>query len=307
MAVPRIFEAMTLVSNRKRHYHWMWGGEPSHGHFVEYIYQILSIISCVIFVVGSFCFLPGFPAYVIKTGDMLFIIGSIIYMVMSFHTLLEIRSTVKQKGEMDAYSRGEIFCEWFEQILYFVAAVIFTIGTVLFWPGIPWANEDSAKYGEFVATWFFIVGSYGFVLATFCNSIAMTERGNRTAVPGKVGIVCHWMMVWELFLSLFGGILFVIGSYLYRPGFRNDCSQYRLIEDEETSHGTAHEEVNDYCVSVLKSGTYMYIIGSFLYTFQAITCFVRCIIRHHFIPKDDGWFLKEGDSSSNDEREGNGH
>merc|ERR1740121_191590 len=72
----------------------------------------------------------------------------------------------------------------------------------------------------------------------------------------------------ELWLSIVGSALFVVGSFLYRPIYSNDC------------HGRSGEKTGDgMCVNVTNQGTKLYIVGSIAFTIMAALSLVRIRLR----------------------------
>lgn len=277
-------------TSRVRCYHWPCGGEATHGHFLEYFIGLTLVAASIMFVVGSYCFLTGNPKWITMLGDELYIAGSLIYLVTSLYSAVELSMSCC------AYHQREV-SEMFENILYIVAALIFTAGTVLFWPEL-WDGhgEQVALTCEIWGSYCFIIGSIGFCMASFFNALSLNRDAERAATIGnstkKRDIViakrCHYLTISALFFSQLGGVLFVAGSYLYRPGFNNHC------DPEKEALGT--EEPESFCVNVLDEGTRLYIIGSFFYLAQSVLALIKIYLKHQIS-------AEIGDSSDDEDGE----
>lgn len=172
------------------------------------IVELLDILGGVIFLVGSVCFLPAYSekVSVFLTGCALYVVGALIYMLLSSFTLFEALREVQ-------------FLEAFENFLYFVGSLIFLIGTILYWPSearyryVEWMKDFSVGAQlelfspEFEGTLLFILGSVVFTFAAFVNGLNQ-----------RVGdSVSSRMLAATTSLYMAGSLLFVMGSVAFLP------------------------------------------------------------------------------------------
>jgi hypothetical protein len=118
--------------------------------------------------------------------------------------------------------------EFLEHILYMGCGVAYAVGSVLW---MPWIYQDkwNSIRGHSAAAWCFIFGSVGLVLASIWNAFGLVEesakRRPRLRDPGnRVEVLCRRLASIALCCTAVGGSLFVAGSFLFRPGFENDCT-----------------------------------------------------------------------------------
>lgn len=135
---------------------------PGDG-LLEIIDEVTLILASITFLWGSISFYPGWLENV-QLGDILFIVGSFVFLSKS---LLGIRHSVKLHGWAHISTDMECFAEFFEHFCYVASSFVFTVGCVLFWPGLFGDNEEHIVLGEYIASLCFIVGSMGFVVASF--------------------------------------------------------------------------------------------------------------------------------------------
>mmetsp|Transcript_35248 Transcript_35248/g.101231 ORF Transcript_35248/g.101231 Transcript_35248/m.101231 type:complete len:303 (+) Transcript_35248:544-1452(+) len=260
--------------------------------------ELVLVLASVMFVVGSFCFLPG-PWEDIRIGDILFIFGSFIYLGKS---AISMRELCSDHGHhvVKAVEHG---ADFFENVCYFVACIVFTAGCVLWWPGI-YANKESKLVGQIIASWCFIIGSLGFVVASFCNAVLLSKSKMFALIPGKSGELVYFLAFTSLLCSQLGGVFFTTGSYMYRPGFNNHCERHiragwsRLtdasdkFDNVEDVIAWLHQEFNltrkdaeqlipadDWCVDIEAYGTLLYIVGSCLYLIQSVLYYIIAVIK----------------------------
>ncbi|WP_353980169.1 YrhK family protein [Salinicola endophyticus] len=138
-----------------------------------------------LFIVGSIFFFPRFEAYQ-NIGAWIFFVGSLLYLVVTGHDMLEVRKFWLQSPQSHhALNRR------FELIAasgYLAGTLLFTVGSLFF---LSW-------WGWFIAgAWCFVIGSLLFVLAASVNvlqivqapSLLSMQMTNLTAVAFVVGSV----------------------------------------------------------------------------------------------------------------------
>jgi len=192
-----------------------------HGHFAEYVAGSLSVCTNTMFVVGSICFFDGWPLWVAYLGDWLFIVGSLLTLLLAAWAMCESWLAHKHR---DADEKQKHRDELMENLNYVIASIIFTVGSVFFMPGI-YTGQKQEFAGHEAGAWCFIVGSFGFVLASYWNALGMASEHGYRHPPSTAAASCIQLSKVSLCLSMIGGVLFVTGSFLYRPGYshRHGC------------------------------------------------------------------------------------
>lgn len=198
-----------------------------------YAVEVLDIVSGIIFVIGSVCFLPPYSndLRVFLIGCQLFVTGSCFYVVICGCTLAEAM-----------HEKGLVTFETAENAFYLLGSWLFLVGTFLYWPA-----EAHYKYvegvkdlslgqifnlfePEFEGTILFIVGSVLFAFAAFFN--ALNQRSFDTWAAR--------LMTATTSLYMGGSLLFGMGSVAFLP------------------HLGCNEQM-------LKIGAWAFIVGSLLY------------------------------------------
>lgn len=180
------------------------------------IIEILDVIAAIIFVLGSVCFMPRFARDldIFLDGCLLFIAGSVLYVVVCTFTLAE--ATVE---------KGFRSIEAFENMLYLAGSLTFLVGTVLYWPDTLHSSDarpvelslfaTCSSFGqhvnlytrEFTGSILFIIGSVLFACAAFTNAL------NRRLHNEWASMVLS--AVTSLYMG--GSILFTMGSFALLP------------------------------------------------------------------------------------------
>jgi len=207
--------------------------------------EVTDILAGLIFVGGSICFLPTFShnLQVFLTGCFLFFLGSIIYLFISCFTYSE---AVAEKGALSL--------EATENGLYWWGSLIFTVGTILYWP-------EEAQYRqierlkdmslgvyfnlfspEFEGSLLFVLGSLVFAAAAFVNGLS--QRSFDTTK--------NKMLTATTSLYMMGSLLFVMGSVAFLPNL--GC--------------------NDTMVAI---GAWCFIVGSMFYVIGGVISLVRTL------------------------------
>jgi len=229
----------------------------------EVVIEVVMLLASFMFVFGSMCFFSGLPFQVLEVGELLFIVASLIYTSVAVLELYELCQTTKASSVCQDST-------FHEQNAYLISATIFTAGTILFWPSIYRGNKVAEEKGEGVAAWCFIIGSMGFVIASFWNALSLSDNADEDEEGGAV-----WRRVTKvaLFFSILGGVLFTTGSYLYTLDQEEGCDPF--IPTNLTAGGARSGK---WCVGVTDQGTIMYLIGSCFYLIQSIlNCIKLCI------------------------------
>jgi hypothetical protein len=177
----------------------------------------------LIFVVGSVFFFPALSRYE-DLGAWLFVLGSLLYLLVSGHDLMEvIRNDQAWAGRTEAFA-----LELSTTLVYVIGTLFFILGSLFF---LGWVGLDRA------GAWCFIVGSLLFVVGAGINVLQILDARsaqslqlmNLTAITFIVGSVLFtvasvpylWTLAsardkWTLFTYMVW--LYVAGSTLFLAG-----------------------------------------------------------------------------------------
>lgn len=208
-----------------------------------YTIEVVDIISGLIILIGSACFLPSFSRdeEIFITGCVLFVIGTTGYLLISIFTLAEAM-----------YEFGIESLEACENALYVAGAMLFNAGTILYWPEesnwpMTLASRELSPVQyfnwfspEFEGTVLFIIGSLFFAMAAYVNGL--NQRGFDTPVKKMLTAATTCYMV--------GALLLVMGSVAWLP---------------ELGCGQRMEEF----------GAVMYVVGSLSYVIGGVISLIR--------------------------------
>lgn len=242
---------------------------------LEYIVAIINVCINLAFLWGSVLFLAsskdqwysiGIDNYYL--GDVLFIVGSAATGIVCAKGLYE---TMDEKGEfmehmMNRVERNEIF----EAALFVLAAIIFTIGSIIYYPGWNYDSTEDKEWWESTGACMFIAGSFCFVLAAFFNGYGKSQYDH--TMSAKREFPTYVLKKYGLLCIVVGSVFFVVGSYLYRPGFHKGCNTEMTVGAEGKNEGI--------CADSMNVGTWQYIYGSIFFCVDAFFQFGCLIIRH---------------------------
>ncbi len=194
-----------LFVNRLR-MHDLTGFDPGlRKHFFwETVNAIVYKIGGVIFILGSICLLPRFEAYQ-GVGAQLFILGSLLYLIVSGHDLMELSQYRKKLGKITR----EFLLEACAGYCYFAGSLLFVIGRVILFPEI----------GMTIAgAWMFIVGSCLFVIGATVNVLRIVYDSNKLTMQ---------LMNLTAVTFVAGSLLFLFASipYLWSVDTGHDLRQ----------------------------------------------------------------------------------
>ncbi|MEM6438107.1 MAG: YrhK family protein [Pseudomonadota bacterium] len=172
------------------------------------------------FVVGSVCFFPRFSAWS-DLGAWIFFAGSLLYLVVTGHDLLEARRHARGGGRA---AREELAAA----LGYVAGTLLFLVGSILF---LSWVGLERA------GAWCFILGSLLFVLGAVINVLQSFDAAgpaqlrllNLTALSYVVGSVLFAVAsvpyLWDVpepderaFLHAYLAWQYLIGSLLFLLG-----------------------------------------------------------------------------------------
>lgn len=224
-----------------------------------YTVETIDIISGLIILIGSACFLPSFSndMDIFIMGCVLFVVGTTGYLIISIYTLAEAM-----------YEKGLESLEACENSLYVAGALLFNAGTILYWPDeANWPITIASKElmpgqffnwfsPEFEGTVLFIIGSLFFAMAAYVNGL--NQRGFDTPIKKMLTAATTCYMVGALLLVMgsvawlpelgcggrmeeFGAVMYVIGSLAYVIGGVISLIRTSLqLEDPEYAPLTEH-------------------------------------------------------------------
>mmetsp|Transcript_15454 Transcript_15454/g.48624 ORF Transcript_15454/g.48624 Transcript_15454/m.48624 type:complete len:354 (-) Transcript_15454:61-1122(-) len=266
---------------------------------------VLNTLVCLELAIGScffFSWLGNWAAYV---GDWCFITGGLSNCLISLCLAVDHRremaffqeeaamNSIEEHRNLAEQEYLEKFREFMEGVFFVLSNLIFTVGCILFYPHL-FRKKGAQEIGEEVGAWFYIVGSFGFVLTAYWNSLAMVKAAAVHATPrvGSTEYVRRQLMALELLFSLLGSVCFVTGSFLYRPSYQTKCNSRTAktgllaIGWQRSSHDflgvsppasntTSADDFHGLCFNVLDQGTWLYIIGGFIFVLQCCLVGVR--------------------------------
>lgn len=201
-----------------------------------YTVEFIDILSGLIILIGSACFLPSFAQDmdIFILGCALFVVGTTGYLIISIFTLSEA-----------IYENGLESLEACENSLYVAGSLLFNAGTILYWPDEGnWPITVASKEllpgqffnwfsPEFEGTVLFIIGSLFFAMAAYVNGLS--QRDFDTPIQKLLTAATTFYMMGALLLVMgsvawlpelgcgqrmeeFGAVMFVIGSLAYVIG-----------------------------------------------------------------------------------------
>lgn len=190
---------------------------------------ILYKIGGVIFVIGSILFFPRLAAYA-DLGAWLFFFGSLLYLVVTIHDLVESVRHWRQVGLRADQTRREYEAgrEYVAAVSYVTGTLLFTFGSLFFLSSVGWFTAGA---------WCFVVGSSCFVIGACINILQIVEAAdlltlqlmNLTAVSFVVGSVLFTVAsipyLWNIetqkdreLIDAFLAWQYLIGSLLFLAG-----------------------------------------------------------------------------------------
>lgn len=243
----------------------------------------MSIINTLVqfaFLYGSVLFLSSDVAS-LKLGDELFIVGSVITFVFAAYNLIESRAHWMHYFDAEREDR----IEFWEVSMFFVAGLVFMVGSFFYWPGIyeiwcPTCTEheinDMEFTGESWGAFLFVMGSMLFVGASMFNAIGLGMNKYEDDRNNQVHVAVHYLHIVALIASQLGSTCFVVGSFLYRPVFPACPSLTERYAGEAQAGQAVAEEA---CESTGTAGTWLYIYGSSLYCLEALLNFASSALK----------------------------
>lgn len=144
------------------------------------------------FIAGSVFFFPALSQY-LAVGDWLFFAGSLLYLLVTGHDLLEVFKYWRHHNTDTFADR----IEFIAATSYVLGSALFVVGSLCFLP-----SEDATVVGA----WFFVVGSILFVTGGLVNVLQVVEA------PSLI-----YIQLFNVTIALFviGSALFAVASIPY--------------------------------------------------------------------------------------------
>lgn len=259
----------------------MKNAEPRHGHFIEYAMGVTNILVQLGFIWGSYLFLSSDDGD-LRLGDTFFILGSVITFAFALYALVESRAHWEHYQQAEREDR----IEFWESVLFFLAGLVFLLGSLFYWPGIyKWWYADQEETvinnmeenGEGKGAGCFIAGSILFLMASMFNAIGLGMNKEENEQNDNMRVV-HYVHLLALLCSQLGSALFIAGSIMYRPILGSVCPDF---DPRYEGAAQAGEPVAEHaCETSGEMGTYLYIYGSILYLIEALLNFFNTAFKH---------------------------
>lgn len=191
---PRLLPTMPhLITHRPRLTDLRSSDEAHPTHrawetFAAVSYQVGGLT----FVGGSIFFFPQLSDYLV-IGDWLFCIGSVLYLLVTGHDLLEVRKYWRHHNTATFADHIEFVCAW----SYVTGSALFVVGSLCFLPTV-----EATTLGA----WLFIIGSALFLIGGLVNILQVVEA------PSLI-----YMQLFNFTVALFvvGSALFAVASVPY--------------------------------------------------------------------------------------------
>ena len=154
-----------MFINRKRIHDLTRGRSDLRAQFRwETINAVVYKVGGLVFIIGSILFFPRFEAYA-DIGAWTFFVGSLLYLVVTVHDLLEVRQHWRNSVSHDRL----MVMEYIAASSYVWGTILFTAGSIFFLSAVGWFTAGA---------WSFIVGSLLFVLGASINVLQIIKAEN---------------------------------------------------------------------------------------------------------------------------------
>ena len=196
-----------LFTNRKRRFYLKSDAVNARLHNQwESINAIIYCLGGLVFIAGSVFFLPHFDQ-ISEWGAWAFIGGSILYLIVTLHDLLESVFYFKSHHQEDL----QHIMEFLAALIYVTGTVLFIVGSVLFLP----SYELIAP-----AAWCFIIGSMLFTLGACINVIQIVQAPSLLTLQ---------LLNATALCFIVGSVLFLAASIPYLWPVDNERDHLRLF------------------------------------------------------------------------------
>jgi hypothetical protein len=197
-----------FFANRPRQ-HRIFGAElrPQHHFRWETINTVVYQLGGLMFIVGSIFFFPAMDADM-NLGAAIFIAGSMLYLLVTGHDMLEVRNHRKSiNTEPTIFDRLETWAA----AAYLVGTILFTTGSVFFLSVVSLFTAGA---------WCFVVGSLLFVVGATINVLEIVRADDMVTLQ---------LMNLTALTFVTGSILFTVASIPYLWHFHSGPDR-RIID-----------------------------------------------------------------------------
>ena len=146
----------------------------------------------MVFIIGGILFFPAFESYA-DVGAWMFFAGSLIYLLVTVHDLLEVRGN---RRESSAPRIGQLL-DYSAALSDVWGTILFTVGSVFFLAAVGWVT---------VGAWTFIIGNLLFVLGAGVNVLQIVRAESRLTLQ---------LMNQTALTFVVGSVLFAVASIPY--------------------------------------------------------------------------------------------
>ncbi|WP_111748036.1 YrhK family protein [Salinisphaera orenii] len=215
---------------------------PAHDWW-ELVSLVVYELGAALFIGGSIFFLPALASSQF-VGAWLFLIGSILYLVVTGHDLLEV---VRFWRLFFTRTLGQTL-ELLASLNYVTGSLLFAVGSVFFLPSWDWPVAGA---------WLFVLGSVAFVVGASVNllqvfespTLAYLELFNLTVAWFAVGsvlfLVASVPYLWDLhsnrdatLVMTYAGFEYMAGSILFLSGGLMIHLRYRVRRRHAAAGGS---------------------------------------------------------------------
>jgi hypothetical protein len=172
-------------------------------HTWEKINVLAYEIGGILFIAGSVLFLPKYGDYEAE-GAWLFIVGSILYLVVTFHDGIELL--------FNKEAALALFVDSMAALTYVVGSIAFIFGSAFFLPSV-----DKTVAGA----WCFIWGSVLFIIGAIMNALQIYEAPS---------VWSSRYMLLTAVCYIIGSVFFTLASVPYLWTFQNSQDETKIDE-----------------------------------------------------------------------------
>mmetsp|Transcript_36563 Transcript_36563/g.68413 ORF Transcript_36563/g.68413 Transcript_36563/m.68413 type:complete len:284 (-) Transcript_36563:13-864(-) len=231
--------------------------EPQHGHFMEYVIEVLSILTSLMFIVGCYCF-ESEDTHVYESGCWIFLVACVTGCVTG---VFEVTEKLHHSNLDKEHERDEVL----ESVMFLISHTLFTWGTLYFLPEVIGRFQSSASWGS----WLCIIGSFGLCFAVYYTALTFSSdpavlKMLHNLEPSASRMARQLKKI-QMSLLLVGAIFFTVGSFMYRPLFGGKCPQ---------------GSTNAICMAVADYGTKCYLWGSYVFLVASLVSAYSAYVKH---------------------------
>jgi hypothetical protein len=146
----------------------------------------------LVFIIGSILFFPALEAYA-DLGAWTFFAGSLIYLVVTVHDLLEVRRLWRESSVPDTSQ----VLDYIAALSYVWGTILFTVGSIFFLSAVGWVTAGA---------WAFVAGSMLFVLGACINVLQIVRADSKLTLQ---------LMNLTAVTFVIGSVLFTVASIPY--------------------------------------------------------------------------------------------